>query len=105
MRLVVRARLVVVLAAVAGISTGCGGPKALPPVEAEADHHRSIMEEVGQALQLYKQNNSKPAAKVADLAKYEMGVPQGYAGVKDGSIVDVWSVPLVCGGSEKGSCL
>lgn len=95
MRPVVRARLFLFVATLVG-AAGCGsGPAALPPDQAEAELHRSTMQEVGEMLMLHKTNSGgKPVTKATELAKYENAFQRAYYEVRDNNIVVFWNIPI-----------
>lgn len=79
-----------------GLLSGCGTQGTSGPPPENSDHlDQAILSEVGEMLRLYKADTKgKAATGAANLAKYEPGLPSGYAGVKSGSIVVFWGSPL-----------
>lgn len=82
---------------------GCGsGTEALPPEDAAKERRSMVLGEVGEMLNLFQADSKgKGPAKVADLARYEVGFPSGFGSVKDGSVVVVWGVATQTGVTDK----
>lgn len=94
--------LVLVLGGVLGSVFGCSSePKPLAADAAAEQGRRSMMQELGEMLHLYKGDYNKPPKAVADLTKFEAGFQIGYLRLKDGEIVLLWGAPLQEGATDK----
>ena len=65
-----------------------------------------VLREVGGLIGSYCGEYRNPPAKVADLARYELGYPLGFQAVKSGDVVVVWGASMTIdegGGSSSGT--
>ena len=74
---------------------GGGGQKA-----SEEVFHNASLEEVGSLLSTRILDSGKPPTKLADLTKYEVGLPTGYKELKEGNIVVLWGAPIAEGATD-----
>ncbi len=78
-----------VLAAVLGVLTGCSSqPRGeVPPTF-------TVLQEVNDLLHASAGAAGRPAAKLADLDRYQSMYPRGYEAVKSGNVVVLWGAAL-----------
>jgi hypothetical protein len=81
------------LLTVLALSAGCGHGGSGPPPGPELFQHTAL-QEVGDLFRLHALDTKKPPARLADLARYKMGMPTGYQEVDNGNIIVSWGTPL-----------
>ncbi len=83
----------------AGALAGCG-PKVTTPAEDEAVYSNAAMEQVGEVYTAYAMDKKKPMTGPSQLGPYEIAMDNAVRHIRDGSIVVLWTAPIV-EGSEK----
>ena len=79
---------------------GCGASPSTPE-EGEKIYDNAKMEEVAELYRGFVFEFKKPPTKVADLARFEMGFPNGYRQIKTGEILVFWGIPLSDDAADK----
>jgi len=95
----VRAGWVPLVGLVFGLAAGCG-TTASPAADKELFYQGSLGE-VGGIYESYIADAKKPPTKLADLTKYELGMPTGYKELKEGNVVVLWGAPISDGDADK----
>jgi hypothetical protein len=94
MHRILHAGFVASLGMLMAVSGGCGsGGSSTPTSGPEVFQHASL-QEVGDLYRTCIVDAKKPPTKLADLAKYEIGLPSGYQELKNGNIVVFWGAPV-----------
>lgn len=93
MNLFVRAEVAAMAVMFLLSSWGCGSSTSAPTTGPEVFHH-AAMDEVANLYRASSEDAKKPPTKVANVSRYEIGLPSGYQELKNGNIIVYWGAPL-----------
>jgi hypothetical protein len=97
----VRAGLAVAIGSAMGLLTGCGSSSGNASFEERGELSRAnSLGEIGQMLRVREADARRPAATLADLAKYEPGFPSGFRMASSGDAILMLGAPVEDGATE-----
>ena len=89
---VIRLGFLAIMGLIAGAGFGCGS--TAPPQQGVEVFQNAALSEVGGLIESYSVDAKKPPKSIAEVARYEIGMPTGFTELKSGNIVVFWGAPL-----------